>query len=250
VLTVFDIGMYDGADTRYYLENGFRVVAVEGNPDLAASAQTSLATYVSTGQLVCVNKAISAEGEPVELVLSGADLGASSTQAHRIASRWPIGTLKVAGTTMRQLIDEYGVPHFIKSDIEGADRFCVLGLDASRRPQYLSYEVGEDFDELLRHCREIGYSKFKIINQVSFRELANQRNLRDRLILGVTRRLGYADFKRVKRAGRFFISGHSSGPAPWCSDGAWAKADETLARWNRAKEAGALIAWYDVHATA
>ncbi len=99
---------------------------------------------------------------------------------------------------MRQLIDEYGVPHFIKSDIEGADRFCVLGLDASKRPHYLSYEVGEDFGELLRHCREIGYSKFKIINQVSFRELANQGNFRDRLILGVTRRLGYADFKTRK----------------------------------------------------
>ena len=90
MLTVFDIGMYDGADTKYYLENGFRVVAVEGNPDLVAAAENALASYVSTGQLVCVNKAISADGEPVELVLSGADLGASSTQADRIASRWPI----------------------------------------------------------------------------------------------------------------------------------------------------------------
>jgi len=138
VLTVFDIGMFDGADTKYHLQNGFRVVAVEGNPDLVASAEKTLASYVSAGQLVCVNKAISADGEPVELVLSGADLGASSTQADRIASRWPIGKLKVAGTTMRQLIEEYGVPHFIKSDIEGADRFCVLGLAASTRPQYLS----------------------------------------------------------------------------------------------------------------
>ena len=249
MLTVFDIGMFDGADTKYHLQNGFRVVAVEGNPDLVASAEKTLASYVSAGQLVCVNKAISADGEPVELVLSGADLGASSTQADRIASRWPIGKLKVAGTTMRQLIEEYGVPHFIKSDIEGADRFCVLGLAASTRPQYLSYEAGEDFDELLRYCREIGYSKFKIINQVSFRELANQRNFRDRLVLGITRRLGYAEFKRVKRAGRFFVSGHSAGPAPWCSDGAWRSADETLARWNRAKDAGALTAWYDVHAT-
>ena len=250
MLTVFDIGMYDAEDTKYYLENGFRVVAVEGNPDLVASAEKALANYVSSGQLVCVNKAISADGEPVDLVLSGADLGASSTQANRVAARWPIGTFKVDGTTMRELIREYGVPHFIKSDIEGADRFCVLGLDAATRPQYLSYEAGEDFGELLQHCARIGFTKFKIINQVSFRELANQRNLRDRVILGVTRRLGYADFKRVKRGGRFFVSGHSAGPAPWCSDGAWRSTEETLARWSRAKQAGALTAWYDVHATA
>jgi FkbM family methyltransferase len=250
VLTVFDIGMYDGADTQYYLENGFRVVAVEANADLVASAQNRLASYVRTGQLVCVNRAISAHGEPIKLTLCGADLGASSIVADRVASRQPVAAVGVAGTTIRQLIQEYGVPHFIKSDIEGADRFCVLGLDASTRPQYLSYEAGEDFDELLRHCGQIGFAKFKIINQVSFRELANQRNWRDRVILGVLRRLGYAEPKRVKRAGRFYVSGHSAGPAPWRSDGVWRSLDETLLRWNRAKEAGALTAWYDVHASA
>lgn len=56
--TVFDIGMYDGADTKYYLESGFRVIAVEANRDLIASAQKKFASYLSAGQLVCVNKAV------------------------------------------------------------------------------------------------------------------------------------------------------------------------------------------------
>ena len=125
----------------------------------------------------------------------------------------------------------------------------MLGLDAPTRPQYLSYEAGEDFEELLQHCRKIGFRKFKIINQLSFRGLANQGNLRDWLILGVLRRLGYAEPEYVRRAGRFFVSGHSVGPAPWSSDGAWQSAEEASARWNRAKRANALNGWYDVHAS-
>ena len=204
---------------------------------------------MNAGQLVCVNKAISASGEPVELILCGDDLGSSSIQANRVAALRPIGAIQVPGTTTQQLIQEFGVPHFIKCDIEGADRFCVLGLDAPTRPQYLSYEAGEDFEELLQHCRKIGFTKFKIINQLSFRELANQGNLRDWLILGVLRRLGYAEPEYVRRTGRFFVSGHSAGPAPWSSDGAWQSAEEASARWNRAKRANALNGWYDVHAS-
>jgi hypothetical protein len=33
--TIFDIGMYDGAESAYYLQSGYRVVAVEANPELA-----------------------------------------------------------------------------------------------------------------------------------------------------------------------------------------------------------------------
>ncbi|MGY1425072.1 hypothetical protein [Lysobacter sp. A289] len=35
----FHIGMYDGSDSRYFLEEGFRVMAVEANPALADQAR-------------------------------------------------------------------------------------------------------------------------------------------------------------------------------------------------------------------
>ena len=37
-IRVFDIGMYDGADTEYYLELAFQVIALEANPDLVQNA--------------------------------------------------------------------------------------------------------------------------------------------------------------------------------------------------------------------
>ena len=36
---IFDIGMYDGSDTRYYLNEGFRVLAIEANPVLVKRAR-------------------------------------------------------------------------------------------------------------------------------------------------------------------------------------------------------------------
>ena len=40
---VFDIGMHNGDDTAYYLSRGYRVLAVEANPSLCASARERFA---------------------------------------------------------------------------------------------------------------------------------------------------------------------------------------------------------------
>lgn len=247
MLTIFDIGMYDGADTAYYLELGFRVVAVEANPGLVQRAMTRFATEVKTGRLECVQGAIANSEETVELAISGEDLGLSSTVRDLLANR--LGTIRVPGITMDRLFGDHGVPHLLKVDIEGADGLCVRALSRERRPQYLSFEVGDDPTELIEHARSIGYDRFKVVNQVSFLELANQRSIRVRLVRRAIRLMGYENPRRVRRGGRFFISGHSSGPVPWLSDGRWRSADETLRAWNRARGAGELTDWYDIHAT-
>ncbi|MGH6678137.1 MAG: FkbM family methyltransferase [Bradyrhizobium sp.] len=247
--TVFDIGMYDGADTAYYLQSGYRVVAVEANPELVQRATEKFAAEMAAGQMICVNAAISTSHDPVELVLSGADAGSNSIFGDRVAHRLPIGSITVPGMTMQDLLSGYDAPFYVKVDIEGADRLCVLSLTSENRPQYLSFEVGDDVEELIEHARTIGFGKFKIINQTSFRELANQKSLYDRIVQRLVRELGYTDCRQIRRAGRFFVSGHSSGPGPWESDGYWYSADKTLARWREAKTAGTLSAWYDIHAT-
>lgn len=247
--TVFDIGMYDGADTAYYLQSGYRVVAVEANPELAQRATEKFAAELASAQMICVNAAISTSRAPVELVLSCADPGSSSVFGDLVAHKLPIGSITVPGMTMQDLLSRYGAPFYVKIDIEGADRLCVLSLTSENRPQYLSFEVGDDVEELVEHARKIGFGKFKIVSQTSFRELANQGCLYDRIIQRFIRELGYADCRQIRRAGRFFVSGHSSGPGPWESDGKWYSADESLSRWRRAKATGTLSGWYDIHAT-
>lgn len=60
---IFDIGMYDGADTAYYLESGYQVVAVEANPDLVECAARQFSASLASGQLVLINAAISPMGK-------------------------------------------------------------------------------------------------------------------------------------------------------------------------------------------
>jgi FkbM family methyltransferase len=245
---VFDIGMYDCADTQYYLEMGYRVVAVEANPLFARRAAERFSSQIAAGQFTCINAAISSQPGTLELVLSGDDLGASSVFGDRIADRQPIGSVSVRGITVRELFETHGVPHYMKVDIEGSDRLAVLGLTVDACPRYLSFEIGDDVDELVQHARSIGYDRFKIVNQISFRELANESSLRDRIVHRLAERMGYAEPRLIRRAGRFFVSGRSSGPAPWLGDGRWYSADETMSRWRVAKS-GPRSAWYDVHAT-
>ncbi len=247
--TIFDIGMYDCADTAYYLETGNRVVAVEANRAFVERAQQRFAPQIAAGQLTVVNAAISENGEPVELMLSGDDLGSSSLFGERVAGRQPIGSITAPGLRVQELFDRYGVPDYLKVDIEGADRLCILNLAADRRPRFLSFEVGPDVEELVEHARAIGYDRFKIINQISFRELANESNLRDRVALRLAERLGLREPLMVKRAGRFFVSGRSSGPLPWISDGRWYSFEETIARWRGSRSGASPSAWYDIHAT-
>jgi FkbM family methyltransferase len=247
--TIFDIGMFDGLDTDYYLECGYRVVAVEANPELVARARRERAAEVATGRLVVVHAAMAANHEPVSLYLSGTDLGSSSVHPELVERKQPAGVVSVRGLTLADLLGEHGVPRFMKVDIEGEDRVCVLALSAGAVPDYLSFEIGPDFQELLDHARAVGYRRFKIVNQMSYRELANHECLQDRLARRVSRLLGRPKPSHVRRSGRRFACGYCSGPLPWRSDGAWRTYEQTVAGWKAAQGGLANSGWYDLLAT-
>jgi FkbM family methyltransferase len=245
--TIFDIGMYDGTDTAYYLSLGGKVVAVEANPLLVQRGKERFAAEIASGRLTIVNAAISTDTAPVTLMLSADDLGASSMFSDRVAERQPMGSITAPGLPIVDLMQQYGVPDYLKVDIEGADRFCILHLTRDTRPRYLSFEIGPDVEELVEHVRAMGYTRFKIMNQVSLREIANEANLRDRVAHRLARYLGLDEARQIRRAGRFFAAGLCSGPVPWKSDGRWHSVEETLARWRRAQARG-LTAHYDIQA--
>ena len=246
--TIFDIGMFDGADTDYYLDSGHRVIAVEANPELVREATARFANQIASGQLTCVHAALAERSGPIELYLSGSDPGSSSLFSERVAHKAPAGSVTVPGVALADLTALHGVPDYLKIDIEGADRICVLSLGATLRPKYVSFEIGDDLDELLGHLDGLGYNRFKVINQSSFRELANQACLTDRAAHWLMRQMGYRDPRLIRRAGRFFIRGHSSGPVPWSSDGRWYSREATQARVRAAVAGNDFRNWYDIHA--
>jgi len=248
VQTVFDVGMYNGSDTEYYLELGFRVVAVEANLRFVERARKRFDKELAAGKLVLVHAAVVDQPGPAVLYLSGDDPGSSSISREWVESINPAGALEVEGIVYSSLLSAYGTPYFLKVDIEGADRHCVLALTSDARPSFLSFEIGPDFDELMAHVIDIGFNRFKIINQAGFRHIRNEDCLRDRVSRRAMHLLGYGNPTQVRRAGRFFRSG-SSGPVPWQSDGEWTDRDRMLSFWRQYVDAGRDSAWYDIHAT-
>jgi len=246
--TIFDLGMYDASDTSYYLEEGYKVVAVEANPALAKSAEMKFGRWIETGRLKILNAAISEDSCPVELTICGDDLGSSSVYRDKVEGRTPVGSFSVAGLTPKELFSQYGVPLYLKVDLEGADRLCILALTKEIRPKYLSFEMGEDFEELLEHVCQVDFSEFKLIDQTNFREVSRRRSLRDRIARRIVRLVGYGEPRVVKRGRRFFQLGHSSGPVPWESDGPWRSKAEILKSCKQLKQANLNGVWFDLHA--
>lgn len=204
--------------------------------------------HVNAGRLHLIDAAIGAESGAAELIISADDLGSSSTSRQRIAGRRPAGSYSVRTIGLQELFAQYGVPYYLKIDIEGADRHCVLALTSDTRPQFLSFEIGEDVRELVSHAASIGYEQFRIINQCNFLELAHQNRLYDRVARRMFRLMGYADFRQLRRAGRFFTVGHSSGPLPWRSRGHWYSSQAVLSRLAQASRSNQLWGWHDMHA--
>lgn len=248
VKLAFDVGMYDGADTDYLLRSGFRVVAIEAHPLLCERAQARFAREIAEGRLTVANVAIAADEGTIGLSLCGDDLGSSSIVADKLRGTRHAGTLTVPATTIASLFAAHGVPDYMKIDIEGADRHCILPLTMRTAPRQLSFEVDEDVLELVAHLADIGYGKFKLIGQTSFLEMDAEYGFGYRFRNRVMKLLGYDEPGLVRRNGMWFPLMHSSGPGPWESDGDWYSADTLLRKWKRSGDLARRQGWYDVHA--
>ncbi|MGN6592033.1 MAG: FkbM family methyltransferase [Terriglobales bacterium] len=171
---IMDVGMLWGQDTRFYLAKGFRVVGIEARPDVVAHTRRAFAEEVATGSLEIVHCAVASQEGPVPfwvfpdkdewgtLDRGFAQRNLSRGLSHRVET--------VPGRRFEQVLAEYGIPYFLKIDIEGADLLCLAALAEFRdRPAYLSIELNLASApaalEPLRRLRELGYSRFQLVNQ-------------------------------------------------------------------------------------
>jgi len=165
--------MHSGDDTEYYLKKGFRVVAIEANPDLVQKTQKRLAASIHAGQLEIIDAAISSyDGETTFYQnVNKDDWGTTSPEFARATEQ--------AGTTHKlftvrcmrfeRILERVGVPYYLKIDIEGSDVLCLQALQQfARRPRYVSIEAGGKFPEAFTQISlfwVLGYRQFKIVNQ-------------------------------------------------------------------------------------
>lgn len=163
---IFDLGMHRGFDSAFYLAKGFRVVALEANPAMCAAARQEHAAAVAAERMVVLEAALWTAGHATTrfYVNTEKDDWSSALRDWAGKGQHVLQEIEVEAVTLSQMFDRFGVPHYVKCDIEGADDIFLQQLLAdARRPAHISVEAGSL--DLLALLRAAGYDRFQLINQ-------------------------------------------------------------------------------------
>ncbi len=147
----YDVGMHKGEDTDFYLKKGFKVVSFEADPDLAELCRKRFSEQIKTGQLTIV------EGAIVDVQKYKESNGKIKFFKNNKTSVWgtvvddwadrndKLGAgsqiIEVPIINFSECLKQYGVPYYLKIDIEGMDVICLKSLkESTERPSYISIE--------------------------------------------------------------------------------------------------------------
>jgi len=171
---IYDVGTHLGEDTDFYLRKGFKVVAIEANPVLAGKLRARFQSNLSDGSLVVVDAAIAENAGEIGFYVNQT-LSVWGTIRPAWAERNAFGgnpseLIKVKAISFPEVLSKYGVPYYLKIDVEGADVLCLEGLTKnSDRPKFVSIESEKRSWHALLYefelFKRLGYSRFKIVDQ-------------------------------------------------------------------------------------
>ena len=153
---VFDIGAHVGDRVASFRRLGAKVVAVEPQPAFASTIEFF---YARDRGVVVERKAVGRHAGEVRLMVNTDNptvTTASSAFVHaaKDAPGWQgqhwDRSIRVAMTTLDALIEEHGVPAFIKIDVEGFEEEVLMGL--TQPVAALSFEFTTIQRDVARAC--------------------------------------------------------------------------------------------------
>lgn len=119
---VFDIGGNIGNTAEIFLRCGAKVVTLEPLPHCAAELG---ARFSGNSSFRCIQKAVGATPGSATLYIHRNDF--MSSFEPEWSSEW-LGSMEVPVTTIDELIKEFGLPAFLKIDVEGWEIHVLSGL--------------------------------------------------------------------------------------------------------------------------
>jgi FkbM family methyltransferase len=229
---IFDLGMHTGEDTEFYLLKGFKVIAIEANPIMVELANVKFKFDIENDNLKIINVGISSLAGMMNFYVNTQHTEWSTFDATVGASRGDYSKLEVRTCTLSEIVSEYGIPYYIKIDIESMDYPAVESLSPNQLPPFISVENGHQY--IIEKLYDAGYKKFKFINQMHNTEII------------------LPDCQYEGRNISFKFKRGSSGPFGRDLTGTWLTKEEVVSLSNDYWSLGIdreKAGWYDLHAT-
>jgi FkbM family methyltransferase len=276
---IYDVGMHNGDDTAFYLHQGFRVLAIDADPRAVDAAKRRFRSELASGRLTILNVGIAeTAGTGTFWICEG--LPAWNSFHQKVSSR--LGqkhhAIEVETRPFSEILDECGIPLYLKIDIEGNDHLCIRDLAGRSLPPFISAEAenaGDDEDlsetealAVLFLLRDVGYRRFKLISQRDFTpELYSKIDIFSQRLLNsavngrlrapglslVAKRFTHQAWLLRKQRYQFPIE--SSGPWGEGTPGRWLSFEQAKAVHKKARERhlrkpnlGKFDFWFDWHA--
>jgi FkbM family methyltransferase len=169
---IMDVGVHTGEDTEFYLRKDFRVVGIEADPDLYQQLGDRLRDWIVRGDLTLLNVAVAPEDGPVTFYrnLEKSDWGTTSSDWVDRSDRLRTHSLQITveGRRFDSVLADFGIPYYLKVDIEGADLLCIRALRAAAtKPKYVSLESSQTSWKAL-------LEEFSVLEALGYKKVSQQ----------------------------------------------------------------------------
>ncbi len=173
---IFDVGMHKGEDTDFYIKKGFDVIGFEANPDLVKYLKIKFEKEINSKKLILIEGAVVDKNFHEKVFFYK---NKKNTVWGTILKDWAernafddaeSEVIEVNSINFRECLEKYGIPYYMKIDIEGMDLFCCETLlHFDEKPKFISIESEKiKYEQLcieINLFEKLGYNKFKVIQQ-------------------------------------------------------------------------------------
>jgi FkbM family methyltransferase len=224
---VYDVGMNNGDDSRYYLDKGYRVVGIDANPDSCRACEIRFAPEIAANRMRVLNTGVGRRSETLDFYVNKRESPISTFSPRDLKSapnEWLVINVPVRPLSM--IIQECGAPVFVKVDVEYFDHLVLHDLlEAGIKPPFISAEA-QSIDVF---CALVlmGYQQFKLVHGATVGDVYANHTI-SRLNQSST---------------QYSFPNHSSGPYGEDIPGDWMDKNAILLQLLKAG-----LGWIDLHA--